>query len=96
MEIYKTEIIKAVVIEFISRGLDKVYAREISEWQKYYREQKFAIKLDKQMKAEIKRFTGEIKGYTVPELEEIVWEGLECLREADSFNFVLVPRRAER
>lgn len=94
MDLFKTEIIKVVVREFVSRGLDKVYESEIAEWQKYYREQKFAIKLDKQMKEEITRFTKEIELYTVPELEEIVWEGLECLREADSFNFVLVPRPA--
>ena len=94
MDLFKTEILKAVVREFISRGLDKVYAKEIEEWQKYMREKKFAVKLDKQMKSEIKRFTEEIKLYTVPELEDIVWEGLDCLREADSLNFILAPRPA--
>jgi len=58
--------------EFIARGLDKVYDKEIEEWKKYIREQKFAIKLDKQMKDEIDRFAEDIKLWTVPELKEFV------------------------
>ena len=60
--------------EFIARGLDKVYEKEIEEWKKYQREKKFAKKLDKQMKDEIKRFKKDIKGWTPKELEEIVWD----------------------
>ncbi|MBA7574505.1 hypothetical protein ES708_16314 [subsurface metagenome] len=76
IEIYKTEIIKAVVKEFLRRKLHKTYAKEIAEWQKYYREQKFAIKLDKQMRDEIDRFKKEIKGWKPKELEEFIIEGL--------------------
>lgn len=76
VEYAKHEIIKAVVKEFISRGLDKTYSKEIAEWQKYYREKKFAIKLDKQMKDEIKRFRKEIKSWTPEELEEFVIENI--------------------
>jgi len=71
-EYAKHEIIKAVMKEFIARGLDKVYDKEIEEWKKYIREQKFAIKLDKQMKDEIDRFAEDIKLWTVPELKEFV------------------------
>lgn len=74
LEIYKTEIMKAVMKEFLRRKLDKVYSKEIEEWQKYMREQKFSIKLDKQMREEVDRFTEEIKLYTVPELKEFVIE----------------------
>ena len=70
----KHEIIKAVVKEFIARGLDKTYAKEIEEWKKYMREKKFAKKLDKQMKDEIERFKKDIKGWTPKELEEIIWD----------------------
>ena len=79
LEIYKAEIIKVVIKEFLRRKLDKVYAKEIEEWKKYIREQKFAIKLDKQMKDEIKRFQKTIKKWTPKELEEFVIEGLNCL-----------------
>jgi len=72
IEFGKYEIIKAVMKEFIARGLDKVYAKEIEEWKKYIREQKFAVKLDKRMKDEIDRFTEDIKLWTVPELKEFV------------------------
>jgi len=72
LEVYKTEIIKAVIVEFLRRGLDKVYSKEIEEWKKYIREQKFAIKLDKQMKDEIERFTEDIKLWTVLELKEFI------------------------
>jgi len=80
-EFGKNEIIKAVVREFISRGLDKTYAKEIEEWKKYKREQKFAKKLNKQMKDEIKLFQKTIKKWTSKELEEFVIEGLDCLEK---------------
>ena len=60
--------------EFIARGLDKKHAKEIEEWKKYKREKKFAIKIDKEMRDEIKKFEKNIKGWTPKELEEIVWE----------------------
>lgn len=60
--------------EFIARGLDKTYAKEIEEWKKYKREKKFAGKLDKNMKDELKKFEKNIKKWTPKELEEIVWE----------------------
>jgi len=59
--------------EFLARGLDKVYAKEIEEWKKYKREKKFAKKLDKKIKDEIERFEKNIKEWTPKELEEIVW-----------------------
>jgi len=74
LELAKYEIIKAVMKEFIARGLDKVYDKEIEEWKKYIREQKFAIKLDKQMKNEIERFRKNIKEWKPKELEEIIWD----------------------
>ena len=67
--------------EFITRELDKDYSKEIGEWKKYIKEQKFSIKIDKQMKTEINSFRKEIKGWTIRELEEIVIEGLDCLKE---------------
>ena len=76
LEIYKTEIIKVVVTEFVRRKLHIKYHREIEEWKKYMREQKFAIKLDKHMRNEIKRFKEEIGKWTIPELEKFVIEGL--------------------
>ena len=72
LEVYKAEIIKAVIVEFLRRGLNKVYSKEIEEWKKYMREQKFAIKLDKQMKDEIKRFQKTIKKWEPKELEESI------------------------
>lgn len=60
--------------EFIARKLDKVYAKEIGEWKKYQREKKFAVKLDKNMKDELKKFEKSIKGWTPKELKEIVWD----------------------
>lgn len=74
MEFAKPEIIKAIIKEFIARGLDKNYAEEIEEWKKYKREKKFAKKLDKQMKDEIERFRKDIKKWKPKELEEIIWE----------------------
>jgi len=73
-ELAKHEIGKAIVKEFIARGLDKVYSKEIEEWKKYKREKKFAKKLDKQMKDEIKLFQKTIKKWTPKELEEIIWD----------------------
>ena len=59
--------------EFIARGLDKVYSKEIEEWKKYKREKKFSKKLDKKMKDEIENFKKDIKEWSPKELEEIVW-----------------------
>ena len=94
IEVYKTEIMKAVIKEFLSRKLDKVYSKEIEEWKKYIREQKFNIKLDKQMKAEIKRFKKDLKKWTPKELEEFVIEGLDCLKKENCYNYSLAPRPA--
>ena len=80
-EVLKKEILKAVVKEFISRGLEKTYAKEIAEWKKYIDEQKFSIKLDKQMKDEIERFRGTIKSWSPTELKKFVIEGLDCLKK---------------
>lgn len=77
-EVFKKEILKAVMTEFLRRGLDKLYAEEIKAWKVYLDQKKFAVKLDKQMKAEIERFTKDIQKYSVPELKEIVIEGLNC------------------
>ena len=74
------EIIKAVVTEFVRRELHTKYHREIEEWKKYIREQKFAIKLNRQMRKEINKFTREIEGWTPKELEEFIIEGLDCLK----------------
>ena len=76
IEFAKHEIIKAIVREFIVRGLDKTYEKEIEEWMKYIREKEFDIKLDEQMREEIRRFRKTIKGWTPKELEEFVIEGL--------------------
>ena len=76
IEFAKHEITKAIVREFIARGLDKVYAKRIEEWKKYMDEKEFAIKLDKQMREEVERFRKTLKEYTIPELEEIIIEGL--------------------
>jgi len=72
LKIYKTEIIKAIVKEFIRRKLHKKYSKEIEAWKKYIREQKFTIKLDEQMKEEIERFQETIKKWKLKELEEFV------------------------
>jgi len=73
-ELAKYEILGKVMKEFVARGLDKVYAKEIEEWKKYTREKKFAKKIDKKGRDEIKRFKKDIKGWTPKELEEIVWD----------------------
>ena len=70
----KYAILEKVMKEFVARGLDVKYAKEIKEWKKYKREKKFAKKLDKKMKAEIKKFEKNIKEWTPKELEEIVWD----------------------
>lgn len=62
--------------EFLARGLDKTYAKEIEAWKKYIREKKFAKKLDKQMKNEVERFKKSLEKWTPKELEEFVIEGL--------------------
>ena len=69
-----------MVKEFLKRGLDKKYSKEIAEWKKYIDQKKFAIKLDKQMRKEIARFKRQLKKWSTKELEEIVWEGLDCLK----------------
>lgn len=63
--------------EFLARGLDKTYAKEIAEWKKYMDEKHFAVKLDKQMKAEIERFRKTIERWKPKELEEFVIEGFK-------------------
>ena len=68
-ELAKYEIGKLIIKEFTARGLDKVYVKEIEAWKKYQREKKFSVKLDKQMKEEIKRFEKEIKKWTPEELK---------------------------
>lgn len=70
----KYEILDKVMKEFLARGLNKVYAEEIEAWKKYMREQKFAIKLDKQMSDEVKRFQKTIKSWTPKELKEFIIE----------------------
>lgn len=74
MKYAKYEIIKAVMKEFIARGLDKVYAKEIKEWKKYQGEKKFAKKLDKKIKDAINDFKKDIKEWEPKELEEIIWD----------------------
>jgi len=69
-----------VLKEFIKRGLDKVFTKEIAEWQKYYREQKHTKKLNKEMKKEVERFQKTLEKWTPKELEEFVIEGLDCLK----------------
>ena len=69
----KPLIIKAVMKEFISRGLDKKYSKKIEEWKKYKREKKYASELDEEFMEEIEIFEKEIKGWTLKELE-IIWE----------------------
>ena len=80
MRYARPEIIKVVMKEFVARGLDKKYSKKIAEWQKYYKEQEFAVKLDKQMEEERKRFEKGLKKWTSKELEEFVIEGLDCLK----------------
>ena len=69
------------MVEFLRRGLDKVYTKETEEWKKYIRGQKLAVKLDKQMKKEIERFQKTIKKWKLKELEKFIIEGLDCLKK---------------
>ena len=62
--------------EFIRRGLDKVYSKEIEEWKKYKREEIYTKDLDKEMEDEMELFKENIKGWTPKELEEIIWPDL--------------------
>ena len=62
--------------EFVRRGLDKVYVKEIEQWKKYKREEIYTKDLDKEMQDEIDRFKENIKGWTPKELEEIIWPDL--------------------
>ena len=80
-EVFKKEVVKAIVVEFIKRGLDKTYAKEIKEWKQYIDQKQFAVKLDKQMMEEIERFRGTIKSWSPTELKEFVIEGLDCLKK---------------
>ena len=73
-ELAKYEILGKVMKEFTARGLDVKYAKQIKEWKKYQREKKFAKKIDKKGRDEIKRLKKDIKGWTPKELEEIVWD----------------------
>jgi len=75
-EVLKKEILKVVVKEFISRGLNKTYAKEIEEWKQYIDQKQFTVKLDKQMIEEIERFRGEIIGWSPTELKNFVIEDL--------------------
>ena len=75
-EVFKKEVVKAIVVEFIKRGLDKTYAKEIEEWKQYIDQKQFAVKLDKQMMEEIERFRGTIKTWTPQELKKFVIEDL--------------------
>ena len=62
------------MVEFLRRGLDKVYSKEIEAWKIYIDQKQFAIKLDKQMRAEIKRFRKTLKSWQPEELKEFVIE----------------------
>ena len=62
--------------EFVRRGLDKVYAKEIEEWKKYKSKEIYTKELDKEMEDEMKLFKENIKGWTPKELEEIIWPDL--------------------
>jgi len=62
--------------EFIARGLDKVYVKEIEQWKKYKREEIYTKDLDKEMEDEMELFKENIKGWTPKELEEIIWPDL--------------------
>ena len=77
-ELAKYGILEAVMKEFIARGLDKVYDKQIKEWKKYQKEKKWAKKLDKRIDKHkenaIKLFEEEIKEWKPKELEEIVWD----------------------
>ena len=79
-EVFKREVLKAVIKEFLSRGLDKKYSKEIEEWKQYIDQKKFAVKLDKQMRKEIERFRRSIKKWKPEELRGFVIEGLDCLK----------------
>ena len=56
MELTKYGIMQKVMKEFKKQKLDIKYKKEIEEWKKLVREEKFSKKLDKQMKDEIDRF----------------------------------------
>jgi len=71
-EVFKKEILKAVIREFLARGLDKTYAKEIAEWMQYIDQKRFAVLLDKQMMKEVERFQGEIQSWSPTELKEFV------------------------
>jgi len=75
-EVLKKEILRAVVKEFIARGLDKVYAKEIEEWKQYIDQKQSKVKLDKQMMEEIERFRGMIQSWSPTELTKFVIEDL--------------------
>jgi len=66
--------------EFIARGLDEKYSEKIEEWKKYKREEKYAGELDEEFMDEVERFEESIKKWKSKELEEIIIEGLDCLK----------------
>lgn len=55
-ELAKYGILQKVMAEFKKQKLDVKYQKEIEEWKKYYREKKFAGKLDQQMLQKIDRY----------------------------------------
>ena len=63
-----------MIKEFVRRGLDKVYSKEIEEWKKYKREEIYIKDLDKEVEDEMERFKENIKGWTPKELKELVWD----------------------
>ena len=68
------------MVEFLRRGLDKVYSKEIEAWKIYIDQKQFAVKLDKQMRAEIKRFRKTLKSWQPEEMKENVIENIDCLK----------------
>ena len=68
------------MVEFERRGLDKVYSKEIEAWKIYIDQKQFAVKLDKQMRAEIKKFRKTLKSWQPEEMKEFVIENIDCLK----------------
>ena len=60
-ELTKYGIMEKVMYEFKKQKLDIVYQKEIEEWKKLVREEKFSEKLDQSMKKEIERFLKDRK-----------------------------------
>ena len=68
------------MVEFLRRGLDKVYSKEIEAWKIYIDQKQFAVKLDKQMRAEVERFRKTLKSWQPEEMKEFVIENIDCLK----------------